>query len=105
MDDATALLSTVTGRDRPGLTSAFCDVLAQLGARIIDIEQVTIRDRLTLGILCSLGCEEETAREALTRCAADVGVTVEFKTLAAWRPSTVKARHYVTLLGQPLRAG
>jgi phosphoserine phosphatase len=105
MDDATALLITVTGRDRPGLTSAFCEVLARLGARIIDMEQVTIRDRLTLGILCSLGCEEETAREALTRRAADVGVTVEFKTMAAWRPSAVKVRHYVTLLGQPLSAG
>lgn len=105
MDDATALLITVTGRDRPGLTSAFCEVLARLGARIIDMEQVTIRDRLTLGILCSLGCEEETAREALARRARDVGVAVEFKTMAAWRPSAVNARHYVTLLGQPLRAG
>lgn len=105
MDDATALLITVTGRDRPGLTSAFCEVLARLDARIIDMEQVTIRDRLTLGILASLGGEEETAREALARRAADVGVAVEFKTMAAWRPSAVKARHYVTLLGQPLRAG
>jgi phosphoserine phosphatase len=104
MDDATALLITVTGRDRPGLTSAFCEVLAQLDARIIDMEQVTIRDRLTLGILSSLGCEEEAAREALARRAADVGVAVEFKTMAAWRPSAVKVRHYVTLLGQPLRA-
>jgi phosphoserine phosphatase len=104
MDDATALLITVTGRDRPGLTSAFCEVLARLGARIIDIEQVTIRDRLTLGILSSLGCEEEIAREALARRAADIGVAVEFKTMAAWRPTVVKARHYVTLLGQPLRA-
>lgn len=105
MDDATALLITVTGRDRPGLTSAFCEVLARLDARIIDMEQVTIRDRLTLGILSSLGGEEETAREALARRAADVGVAVEFKTMAAWRPSAVTARHYVTLLGQPLRAG
>jgi phosphoserine phosphatase len=104
MDDATALLITVTGRDRPGLTSAFCEVLARLGARIIDIEQVTIRDRLTLGILSSLGCEEEIAREALARRAADIGVTVEFKTMAVWRPTVIKARHYVTLLGQPLRA-
>jgi phosphoserine phosphatase len=105
MDDATALLITVTGRDRPGLTSAFCQVLAQLGARIIDMEQVTIRDHLTLGILCSLGCEEEAAREALERRAAQVGVAVEFQMLAARRPSAVTVRHYVTLLGQPLCAG
>ncbi|MGH8933072.1 MAG: phosphoserine phosphatase SerB [Egibacteraceae bacterium] len=104
MDDATALLITVTGWDRPGLTSAFCEVIARLDARILDMEQVTIRDRLTLGILVSLGGEDETARDLLTRRASELGVTVEFKTMAAWRPSADRLRHYVTLLGQPLRA-
>jgi phosphoserine phosphatase len=103
MDDATALLVTVTGWDRPGITSSFCEVIARLGARILDMEQVTIRDRLTLGILVSLGGEDEIARDLLTRRGADLGVTVEFKTMAAWRPSS-DLRHYVTLLGQPLRA-
>ena len=105
MDDATALLITVTGWDRPGLTSAFCEVIARLDARILDMEQVTIRDRLTLGILVSLGGEDETARDLLTRRASELGVMVEFKTMAAWRSSSDRLRHYVTLLGQPLRAG
>ena len=37
MDDATALLITVTGRDRPGVTSALCATLADQGARILDM--------------------------------------------------------------------
>ena len=104
MDDATALLVTVSGWDRPGLVSSFCDVLARLGARILDLEQVTIRDRLVLGILASLGCEEEPARDMLAARAAELGLEIEFKTMAARRPEPEKARHYVTLLGQPLRA-
>ena len=104
MDDATALLITVTGRDRPGLTSAFCGVLAALGARILDIEQVVIRDRLTLGMLVSLGGDEEPARAALSARAAELGVSVEFKAIGAHRPPPRAQRHYVTILGQPLRA-
>jgi phosphoserine phosphatase len=105
MDDATALLITVTGRDRPGLTSALCGLLAELGARILDMEQVVIRDRLTLGLLVSLGGEEAAARTDVEALAARLGVNVEFETMAARRPRREPARHYVTILGQPLRPG
>jgi phosphoserine phosphatase len=83
MDDATALLVTVTGRDRPGLTSALCALLGDLGSRILDIEQVVIRDRLTLGLLVSLGGEEAPARTAIEALAARLGVDVEFEPMAA----------------------
>lgn len=104
MDDATALLITVTGRDRPGVTSGLFEVLAPLGARVIDMEQVTIRDRLVLGILVSLGDDEDRTRALLTERAAELGVNVEFETMAARRPRVDVPRHYVTVLGQPLRA-
>ncbi|HWB72743.1 MAG TPA: phosphoserine phosphatase SerB [Egibacteraceae bacterium] len=104
MDDATALLITVTGRDRPGLTSALCEVLARLGARVLDMEQVVIHDRVTLGILVSLGGEEVAARAALQECADQLGVSVELESVAAGRARLERPRHYVTVLGQPLRA-
>jgi phosphoserine phosphatase len=104
MDDATALLVTVTGRDRPGVTSALCAVIAGQGARILDMEQVVIRDRLTLGILLSLGGEEQSARDALQATGAELGVAVDFEPVAARRPRAEVPRHYVTVLGQPLRA-
>ncbi|MBA2528664.1 MAG: phosphoserine phosphatase SerB [Euzebyales bacterium] len=104
MDDATALLITVTGRDRPGLTSGLCAVLAEQNARILDMEQVVIRERLTLGILVSLGGEESAARQALTARAAELGVTVDLEQVGARGARSDAVRHHVTVLGQPLRA-
>jgi phosphoserine phosphatase len=104
MDDPTALLITVTGRDRPGLTSGLCDVLSRMGARIIDMEQVVIRERLILGILVSLGSEEAATRAAVETTAAELGVHVEFEAMTSRRPGGDTIRHYVTILGQPLGA-
>jgi len=105
MDDASALLITVTGRDHPGVTSGLFEVLAPLGARVIDMEQVVLRDRLVLGLLVSLGEDEATTRAALARRAGELGVHADFETMAARRPGTGAVRHYVTILGQPLGAG
>lgn len=104
MDDATALLVTVTGRDRPGITSALCTTLDERGARILDMEQVVLRDRLILGILISCGEDEHATRSALATTAGALGVEVEFATMAARRPGAPRVRHAVVLLGQPLRA-
>lgn len=105
MDDATALLVTVTGRDRPGVTAGLFAVLAPLGARVLDMEQVVIRERLVLGILLSLGDEEARTRELLAARAAELGVQVEFSSTSSRRPVREVVRHHVTVLGQPLRAG
>ena len=102
MDDATALLITITGRDRPGLTSSLCAVLAGQAARILDMEQVVIRDRLILGILISLGGDEAETRKAVEAEARRLGVTAEFEPMAARRPGSDAPKHYVTILGQPL---
>ena len=104
MDDATALLITVTGRDRPGLTSGLCEVLAGMSARIVDMEQVVIRERLILGILVSLGAEEAATRKAIEAKADELDVHVEFEAMTSRRPGGDPVRHYVTILGQPLGA-
>ena len=104
MDDATALLITVTGRDRPGLTARLMDALAAAGARILDLEQVVIRERLILGILVSLGDDEARTEAAVSAAVADLDVSVDFEHMSSRPPGQTPARHYVTLLGQPLRA-
>jgi phosphoserine phosphatase len=105
MDDAIAFLVTVTGRDRPGLTSGLCDALEAVAARILDIEQVTIRDRLVLGFLIALGTGEEATRAALEARARELGVHVELEPMPARPRGGEPERHYVTILGQPLRPG
>ncbi len=104
MDDATALLLTVTGRDRPGITSELCHTLDARGARLLDMEQVVLRERLVLGILISCGEDEDITRAAIKATAQKLGVEVEFETMAARRPTPERARHSVVVLGQPLRA-
>ncbi len=54
MDAArSTLLVTLTGRDRPGVTSRLFSALATHQLSVLDIEQVVIRGRLVLGALLS----------------------------------------------------
>jgi phosphoserine phosphatase len=48
-----SVLITVTGADRPGVTSALFEVLSRYEVELLNVEQVVIRDRLTLGVLVS----------------------------------------------------
>ena len=50
MTDTTVLI-TVTGPDRPGVSSVLFAALIRHGVDLVDIEQVVIRGRLTLGAL------------------------------------------------------
>ena len=47
----TTTLIMVTGQDRPGVTSTLLNAVAATGMIVLDVEQVVIRGRLTLGIL------------------------------------------------------
>ena len=106
------LLITLTGRDRPGVTSRLFGALARFPLSVTDIEQVTIRGRLVLGVL--VGCEGETALpdltaiyHAVTDLATDLGLEAEITTGSAEprsraRQSRINGRLHVTLLGSPL---
>lgn len=105
MDDAAAMLITVTGRDRPGLTAELCRQLARADARILDMEQVVIQDRLVLGILVSPGGDHGPLGQALQQVAAGHGVHCEIEQVGRRRPERRDPvdRHHVSILGQPLR--
>ena len=45
------MLITVTGVDQPGVTSALFEVLSRHKVELLNVEQVVIRGRLTLGVL------------------------------------------------------
>jgi len=103
------LLITLTGRDRPGVTSRLFGALARFPLSVADIEQVTIKGRLVLGVL--VGCDappDLTAiYAAVTELATDLGLEAEITTGSAERPprarsSRINGRLHVTLLGSPL---
>ncbi len=100
----TTLLVTLTGRDRPGVTSRLFSALAEHDFMVIDVEQVVIRGRLVLGVLlASDGSPDLTAiHRHITSLAADLGMDVEI-TLGSGEPAQrLRGKLHVTLLGRPL---
>lgn len=104
MDDTTGLLITVTGADRPGITARVFQIVDEHGGRVIDLEQVVIRERLVLGVLVSPDDPDKLAT-AMQQLAGELDVDVSCEAAAVGRPVETLTRHFVTMVGQPLRAG
>jgi phosphoserine phosphatase len=98
------ILVTLTGRDRPGVTSRLFTVLSGHELSVADVEQVVIRGRLVLGVL--LSCDNPpdltSIHQQITRLATDMGMEAEI-TMGSGEPAQrVRDRLHVTLLGTPL---
>lgn len=102
-----SVLVTVTGYDRPGVTSALFAALAAHDVEVLDVEQVVISDRLVLGVVLALHGDPAPLRRAVTHAAEALGTEVEVSITED--PEEVAARvpirHHVLVLGRPLRAG
>ncbi len=108
----TSLLITLTGRDRPGVTSRLFAILARHPLTVLDVEQVVIRGRLVLGVL--LGCDSPPdltgIHAAVSALAGDLGLEAEITTGSGTSggsgdPAARGGRLHVTLLGSPLAPG
>jgi phosphoserine phosphatase len=97
------LLVTVTGRDRPGVTSALFGALAGADIEVVDVEQVVIRGRLVLGVLVSVGDDEAKIRAELAEVAGHLGMDVEVAVGADEDAPRAGGRLHVTVLGHRLR--
>ncbi|GAA3126711.1 phosphoserine phosphatase SerB [Planomonospora alba] len=104
------LLITLTGPDRPGVTSRLFAVLAGFPVAVADIEQVVIRGRLTLGVLVAHtgGASTGTGQTlgalwtAVERVAEDLGMEVQLATGSDTKEKRRRGRLHVTVLGAPL---
>ncbi|MGN6782131.1 MAG: phosphoserine phosphatase SerB, partial [Marmoricola sp.] len=96
------LLVTVTGRDRPGVTSLAFDTLARWGVEVLDIEQIVLRGRLVLGLLVTAPADWEGLRDALVAAAEPLGMAVEVEPGAGDNRRRPEGRSHVTVLGTPL---
>ncbi|RKS68039.1 phosphoserine phosphatase [Motilibacter peucedani] len=94
------LLVTLTGADRPGVTSRLFAAFAGADVAVLDVEQVVVRGRLVLGVL--LEGADLASLERAARSAGD-GLGMEVETLpGAAEPEQRASRSLVTVLGRPL---
>lgn len=99
------LLITLTGRDRPGVTSRLFSALAAHPLTVLDVEQVVIRGRLVLGVLVGLAgdaADPAAASEEIRALAAELGLEAEITTGTGNGPRRRGGLH-VTVLGSPLQ--
>ncbi len=103
MEQSTPVLITVTGPDKPGVTSVLMGALAAQQVSLLDVEQVVINDRLTLGVMVSVDTDPEEVQDIVEQAMGSIGMDVIVEvggTPAGHRPST----HAVVLLGSPVTA-
>lgn len=101
----TSILITLTGRDRPGVTSRLFTALSAHELSVLDVEQVVIRGRLTLGVLLADDAQPDLTalHTQVARLAADLDLDAELTMGNAERVPRRHGQLCVTLLGQPLR--
>ena len=96
------LLITLTGKDRPGVTSTVFETLARFGVEVIDIEQILLRRRLILGLLVSAPGDPQSLKAAVEQVAAELDMTLELATGSGDNRARPEGRSHVTVLGSPL---
>jgi phosphoserine phosphatase len=101
------VLITVTGVDQPGVTSALFEVLSAHEVELLNVEQVVIRDHLTLGVMVLASPKVAAGERFRTEITASVGrmglraiVEPSDDMAIIAEPST----HTIVVLGRPITA-
>ena len=104
-------LLNISGQDKPGLTSGLTSVLAEYGAKILDIGQANIHDTLSLGMLFEISSGKKSAAvlKDLLFKSYELGITAKFTPISGedyekWVNLQGKDRYIVTILGEKLTA-
>jgi phosphoserine phosphatase len=101
----TPILITVTGPDKPGVSSVLFAVLARQSVHLLDVEQVVIRGRLVLGVLVNAHSDPEGLQEAVEQAMASVAMQVDVEIGADSATSgQSSSSHVVVVLGRPITA-
>ncbi|PCK09450.1 MAG: phosphoserine phosphatase SerB [Alteromonadaceae bacterium] len=105
------ILITITGQDKPFVTSSVTEVLAKFNVNILDIGQAVIHERLSLGMLAELpvGSNTDTIEQQLSARMSEYGMQINFRPITKesyldWVEQQDKPRHIVTLLARQIGA-
>jgi phosphoserine phosphatase len=100
-------LITVTGHDKPGVTSALFEVLSGHKVELLNVEQVVIRARLTLGVLVTAPVEVvegKAFRDEIEAAIHSVGLDVSIERSDDLRIIREPSTHTIMVLGRPITA-
>ncbi len=104
-------LINISGQDKPGLTSGLTSVLAEYGAKVLDIGQANIHDTLSLGILFEIHSGKKSAAvlKDLLFKSYELGINAKFTPITLedyehWVGLQGKDRYIITILGEKLSA-
>ncbi|MBX7450298.1 phosphoserine phosphatase SerB [Mycolicibacterium sp. 3033] len=103
-----SLLITVTGRDKPGVTSALFEVLSAHDVELLNVEQVVVRGRLTLAVLVAGPADVAggtTLRDEVQKAIWDVGLDVTIEGSDGLPVLRTPSTHTIVVLGRPITAG
>ncbi|QWF82581.1 phosphoserine phosphatase SerB [Amycolatopsis sp. CA-230715] len=105
----TPVLISITGPDKPGVTSVLFAALTRHGVDLLDVEQVVIRDQLVLGVLVGVASDPEALQEVVEQAMASLAMNVEVRIGSAigadpFAPSRLGSTHVLVVLGRPLTA-
>ncbi|MFC5729885.1 MULTISPECIES: phosphoserine phosphatase SerB [Nocardioides] len=103
-DEDDTLLITVTGTDRPGVTSAVLESLARSSVTVVDLEQIVMRGRLVLGVLVTAPRDAKRLRQAVTETVEALGMSVDIERGSGDNRSRPEGRAHVTVIGAPLKS-
>jgi len=99
------LLVTLTGDDRPGVTSALFDAVAPTGAVVLDLEQVVVRGQLTLAVLLRPVGDAAVLGPVVRGVGDRLGLAVHVVEGRGDNRRRPTGRAAVVVLGAPLEAG
>jgi phosphoserine phosphatase len=111
MPNSEIILISISGEDKPGVTSSVTEILGNYNATILDIGQADIHQTLSLGILFKVSNATESGhilKEVLFKC-TELNLSVRFTPITEerytnWVNRKGKNRHIVTLLGKVISA-
>ena len=106
-DGRPTLLATLTGKDRPGVTTALLDAVSLDDVVVLDVGQVLLRGRLVLGVLLTVpdDATEAALRTAVSEVAAERDLEVDLVTGRGDNQPRGQGRTHVTVIGAPLSPG
>ena len=110
LDDKEIIMASITGEDKPGLTSRLAGIIAKYGATILDIGQADIHNSLSLGIMfISSQNQSGNILKEMLFSSSELGVQVRFSPVSIaeyekWVSMQGKNRYIVTLLGRKISA-